>query len=104
MAFAEKLRLGLEDKGYAVEIDKHSIRQGEEWKQRLGKLIAASDTVVFMLSPDSARSPVCNWEVEEAHKQAKRIVPLHRGLSEPPKGKQLDGSPWGAGEPSHARI
>ena len=52
-AFADELRLGLEDKGYAVEIDKHSIRQGEEWKARLSKLIADSDTVVFVLSPDS---------------------------------------------------
>jgi hypothetical protein len=97
-AFAEELRLGLEDKGYAVEIDKHSIRQGEEWKARLGKLIAGADTVVFVLSPDSARSAVCHWEVEEADRQAKRIVPvLHRGLGELPKGRQPDGSPWPEG-------
>jgi hypothetical protein len=96
--FADELRLGLEDRGYVVEIDKHSIRQGEEWKSRLGKLIAASDTVVFVLSPDSARSPICRWEVEEAYAQAKRIVPvLHRSLSEPPKGRQPDGSLWPEG-------
>ena len=53
-----------------------------------GQLIGASDTVIFVLSTDSARSPVCHWEVEEAHRLAKRIVPvLHRGLNEPPKGK-----------------
>src|SRR5262245_30853257 len=97
-AFSDELKLGLEDKGYAVEIDKHSIRQGEEWKARLGKLIAACDTVVFVLSPDSARSRVCHWEVEEAHAQAKRIVPvLHRALHEPPRGTQPDGSPWPEG-------
>ena len=38
-AFADDLKLALEDKGYEVEIDKHSIRQGEEWQARLGKLI-----------------------------------------------------------------
>jgi hypothetical protein len=97
-AFADELKLGLDDKGYTVEIDKQSIRQGEEWKARLAKLIAASDTVIFVLSPDSARSPVCHWEVDEAHRQAKRVVPvLHRGLNEPPKGKQPDGSPWPEG-------
>ncbi len=97
-AFADELRLGLEDKGYDVEIDKHSIRQGEDWKARLGKLIVACDTVVFVLSPDSARSEVCRWEVEEAHAQAKRIVPvLHRGLHETPKGRQSDGSAWPEG-------
>src|SRR5262249_51360226 len=96
--FADELKLGLEDKGYAVEIDKHSIRQGEEWKARLGKLITACDTMVFVLSPDGARSQVCRWEVEEAHAQAKRIVPvLHRGLHEPPKGKQPDGGAWPEG-------
>jgi len=57
-AFADELRLGLEDKDYAVEIDKQSIRLGEEWKARLGKLIAGCDTVVFVLPPDSARSPI----------------------------------------------
>lgn len=97
-AFADELRLGLEDKGYTVEIDKHSIRQGEEWKARLGKLIAACDTVVFVLSPDSARSSICHWEVEEAHAQGKRIVPvLHRGLHERPKGTQQDSTPWPEG-------
>ena len=97
-SFAEDLRLGLEDKGYPVEIDKHSIRQGEEWRTRLGNLIAESGTVVFVLSPDSARSDVCYWEVEEAHRQGKRIVPvLHRGLNEPPRGQQPDGSPWPEG-------
>ncbi len=96
-AFADELRLGLEDKGYTVTIDKHSIRQGEEWKPRLAKLIADCDTVVFVLSPDSARSPICEWEVEEAHRQ-KRIVPvLHRGLHERPKGTQADGTPWPPG-------
>src|SRR5262245_11996975 len=94
-AFADELKLGLEDKGYAVEIDKQSIRQGEEWKARLGKLITACDTVVFVLS---ARSHVCHWEVDEAHVQAKRIVPvLHRELHEPPRGKQPDGSAWPEG-------
>ena len=99
-AFADELKLGLEDKGYPVEIDKHSIRQGEEWKARLSELIARCGTVVFVLSPDSARSATCHWEVEEAHAQAKRIIPvLHRGLQEEPKGKQEDGTPWPSGTP-----
>jgi len=94
-AFADELRLGLDDRGYAVEIDKHSIRQGEEWKARLTKLIAECDTVVFVLSPDSARSSICHWEVDQAHALAKRIVPvMHRGLHETPKGKQPLDSLW----------
>lgn len=97
-SFADELRLGLEDKGYTVTIDKYSIRKGEDWKNRLRKLIAACDTVVFVLSPDSARSPICTWEVDEAFKEGKRIVPvLCRGLNELPRSKQEDGTPWPPG-------
>jgi hypothetical protein len=31
IAFTSQLRLGLEDKCYAVEIDKYSIREGGRW-------------------------------------------------------------------------
>jgi WD40 repeat protein len=34
---------------------------------------------VFVLSPDAARSPICRWEVEEAARLHKRILPVvHR--------------------------
>jgi hypothetical protein len=94
-AFAEELVLALEDRDYEVSIDRHSIREGEAWKQRLSALIADASTVVFVLSPDSARSPVCQWEVEHAHSLAKRIIPvLCRGLHEAPFGHRADGTPW----------
>ena len=73
--FADELRLGLEDRDYAVEIDKHSIRQGEEWKARLSKLIAGSDTVVVhaevsphlhrTLQAIRARGPITRVELAE---------------------------------------
>lgn len=94
-AFVDELKLGLDDKGYTVEIDKQSIRYGEDFKARLTKLIAASDTVICVLSPDSVRSAAVQWEIAETFRLAKRIVPiLHRGLNERPKRKQPDGSPW----------
>lgn len=96
--FADELYAGLVYSGYPCELDRHSIRQGEDWKLRLGALIAAADTVVFVLSPDSARSEVCQWEVEHAHALAKRIIPvLWRGLHERPRGKRADGSAWPEG-------
>ncbi len=75
--FADELVAGLEFKEeFEVTIDRHSIIEGEDWKKRLGALIADADTVVFILSPDSAQSPICGWEVEEAHRLSKRILPV----------------------------
>jgi len=75
-AFADELLLGLEDKGYEVSLDRHSIKEGEDWQTRLGNLIAEAHTVVFVLSPDSAKSDICRWEVEHAHELAKRVLPV----------------------------
>jgi WD40 repeat protein len=61
---------------FNVTIDRHSIVEGEDWKKRLGALIADADTVVFVLSPDSATSDICNWEVECAAALSKRIIPV----------------------------
>jgi hypothetical protein len=40
------------------------------------QLIAQSDTVVFVLSPKSASSVYCKWEVEETDRLRKRIIPI----------------------------
>jgi hypothetical protein len=76
MGFADELVAGLEFAGAVVTIDRHSIREGEDWKVRLSGLIAAADTIVFVLSPDSAKSSICAWEVAEAVKLGKRILPI----------------------------
>lgn len=75
-AFADELVSGLEWAGYAVTLDRASIIEGEDWRRRLGSLIADADTVVFLLSPHSVRSEVCAWEVEEAARLSKRIIPV----------------------------
>ena len=76
-AFADQLEDGLDyDGGFEVLIDRHSISEGEDWQKRLGSLIAGCDTVVFVLSPDSAKSKVCAWEVDEAVRLSKRIIPV----------------------------
>jgi hypothetical protein len=75
--FADEIAAGLEyDGGFDVLIDRHDIHEGEEWKKRLGALIAQSDTVVFILSQQSAASAICRWEVEHAMSLAKRVIPV----------------------------
>ena len=76
LGFADQLDATLELAGFATSIDRHGISGGEDWKRRLGNLIRNSDTVVFVLSPTSAASDICRWEVEEAARHNKRIIPI----------------------------
>src|SRR5262245_18290892 len=89
LKFADQLDAALNAYGFDCVIDRHGIPGGEEWKRRLGSLISEADTVVFVLSPTSARSPVCTWEVEEATRLGKRILPVIcrplEGVSPPPQ-------------------
>jgi hypothetical protein len=56
--FADELDAALNTYGFKCLIDRHDISGGEDWKRRLGNLIRQADTVVFVLSPSSARSPI----------------------------------------------
>jgi hypothetical protein len=73
--------------GFECLIDRQGISGGEDWKRRLGSLISEADTVVFVLSPASTQSEICSWEVEEAARLAKRILPVQSrplGIAGPP--------------------
>src|SRR5262245_29113877 len=93
LKFADQLDAALKFWGFECVID-HDIPGGEVWKRRLGNLIREADTVVFVLSPDSAGSPICNWEVEEAAGLNKRILPVRcrplEGVSPPPRLQDLN--------------
>jgi hypothetical protein len=54
--FAEDLVAALEACGFAPFLDKHDIAPGEPWEARLGRLILQSDTLAFVISPDSVSS------------------------------------------------
>jgi hypothetical protein len=87
--FADQLDAALNACGFECVIDRHGICGGEDWKRRLGTLISGADTVIFVLSPTSARSEICAWEVEEATRLSKRILPVScrplEGASPPPR-------------------
>lgn len=73
---AEAVALLLRGRGYAVLRDLDDILPTEEWRERLAALIEAADAVVFLLSPASAASKVCAWEVEYATQLHKKIAPI----------------------------
>jgi formylglycine-generating enzyme required for sulfatase activity len=75
-AFVEELVTGLEIAGFQPYLDKHDIAAGEEWEARLGRLIEAADTVIFVISPDAVASERCAWELEQTGKLRKRLLPI----------------------------
>jgi hypothetical protein len=78
-AFAEQLVSALTERRFAAYLDTKDIAPGEPWQQRLGKLVLAADAVVFLLSPDAVKSPICRWEIDEALRRQKRVLPVvHR--------------------------
>lgn len=74
--FADQLVVALGACNFDPIIDREGIAGGEDWKRRLGNLIQQADTVVFVVSPASTASELCQWEVEEAARLGKRIIPV----------------------------
>ena len=88
--FADELVAGLEYGGFAPFLDRHDISAGEDWEARLGGLIAQSDTVVFVVTPESVKSQRCVWEVERTLGLSKRLLPvIHKPVADTDIPSQL---------------
>jgi tetratricopeptide (TPR) repeat protein len=74
--FANELVAHLEARAFQPFLDRTDIAPGEPWKDRLAGLIRVADTMVYLVSPDSIRSTICEWEVSEADRLGKRIIPV----------------------------
>ena len=92
--FAQELLVGLQIAGFEPYLDQHDIAAGEDWEQRLGRLIEAADTVVFVISPDAVDSERCAWEVDRTIELKKRLLPIvFRRVDDalvPPRLQQLN--------------
>src|SRR5690242_1976462 len=76
MVFADRLEAALKARGFEPLIDRTEIYAFEDWWKRIEDLIARADTVVFVLSPDSAVSDVARKEVAFAASLNKRFAPI----------------------------
>ena len=74
--FVERLANELRERGKDVWVDVEGIRDAEVFPVALRRAIEGSDAFVFIISPDSVRSPFCEQEVAHASELNKRIVPL----------------------------
>ena len=75
-AFAEELVDALDVAGFNAFLDRNDIVAGEDWEKRLEGLLAAADTVVFVMTPGSVASQQCAWEIKTAEALSKRIIPV----------------------------
>ncbi len=76
MAAADGLVAELEKQNVEVSIDRRDLPYGEEWQKELADFIRMSDTVLWLVSPDSVDSKWVNWELGEVGRSSKRLIPI----------------------------
>jgi hypothetical protein len=74
--FADRIEAALKAHGFAVFIDRSEIAALEEWWKRIETLITQSDTIVFVVSPDSLASTYAQKEISLATSLNKRFAPI----------------------------
>ena len=74
--FAQKIVDALAANNLDTWIDWKSIPKGEDWEQEIYRGIEEADAFLFLISPDSVTSPMCNKEIVHAVKNGKRILPI----------------------------
>ena len=75
-AFTRELADGLEAANFDVLLDVDDIEAATDWQERLSDMIRSVDTIVIVLTPGWIKSDMCQWELAEALRQNKRIIPL----------------------------
>jgi WD40 repeat protein len=76
--FVLRLHEALQQRGRNAWVDWEGIPPSAEWMQEINSAIEAADTFVFVISPDSVGSQICNAEVAHATRNNKRLVPIVR--------------------------
>lgn len=74
--FARQVVNALAEHDLDTWIDWQSIPKGEDWKKEIDRGIELAETFIFLMSPDSAQSEICNLEVAHALKNNKRVIPI----------------------------
>jgi WD40 repeat protein len=74
--FAQKIVDALAANNLNTWVDWKSIPYGEDWEQEIYGGIEGADAFLFLISPDSVVSQMCNKEIGHAVRNGKRILPI----------------------------
>jgi hypothetical protein len=74
--FAGKIVQELAENNLDTWIDWKSIPKGEDWELEIYRGIEEADAFLFLISPDSGTSQMCNKEIAHAATNGKRILPI----------------------------
>lgn len=76
LAFAQSIVDALAVSKLDTWIDWKSIPKGEDWEQEIYRGIEEANAFLYLLSPDSVASEMCNKEIAHAVKNNKRVIPI----------------------------
>ncbi|MBE9031838.1 TIR domain-containing protein [filamentous cyanobacterium LEGE 11480] len=74
--FVNKLNQAIEATGRDAWIDWQDIKPTVKWWQEIERGIEGANNFVFVISPDSIASSVCEKEIDHARQHNKRLVPI----------------------------
>ncbi len=96
IVFARRLYDSLEASGRNAWIDWEDIPYSVDWWQEIRRALDEADSFVFIISPDSLASEVCNREITYARENNKRIIPImHRDIDTAATAAVWTESEWG---------
>lgn len=75
-AFTKRLYDGFAQLGRDIWVDWEDIPLSANWWREIQEGIEGADSFIFVMSPASLTSPICNFEVAHALQAGKRIIPV----------------------------
>jgi hypothetical protein len=82
--WTQQLCAFLSDRGFKPTLDGRDIGSAEIWRPRITAALSESEAVIFVLTDSSAEAIECEWEIIEAQRLGKRVLPV---LPEPLQGR-----------------
>jgi len=83
-AWTHQLCALLRDRGFRPTLDARDVGSADAWKPRITAALNEAEAVVFVLTDSSAEAIECEWEIIEAQRLGKRVLPV---LPEPLQGR-----------------
>jgi hypothetical protein len=91
--FARRLDIAFKIANRVIWVDWLNIPRGENFREEIEHGIEVSDTFLCVVTEDWLTSEMCQWELQYARKNSKRVIPLIRQRIDADTNKQVD-SEW----------